>query len=269
MNNLTFLEETENTTIYVVEDELQGLVSIPKDLNNNIKVYMAFEKNKNEFISKMKEITKTINNNQDGILIITIIKNNINEIDYPNILAKIKNLVNKIYNDILKEKKVTKENFIKKIEFLSSEEEYNNLINWLCLQNPNKFHLNNQKLMNTKILNETTRGEILTQNIEKITISPFSQPINNLNNTNGTENNLEPITEKLTIGSFTPTINNSSFPKNETTNNVNQPEEVNKKKLLRVPDHHNNAAFIKLPTIIFVLIMSLVIGITFSISLLK
>jgi len=259
MKNLTFLEETENAIIYVVNDELQGLVSIPKVLTNNIKVYMTLEdETKNEFISQMKEITKTINNNLNGILIIAIMKNNINEIEYPNILDKIKNLVNKIYNDILNEKKLTKNNFIKKIEFISSEKQYKNLINWLCLQNPNKFHLEHQKLTETKKLNE---HDIATSNIENRAINPSPQ-FNSSNYVNAT-----PITEKLTIGSFTPPINNTNFPQNKTTNNINQ-QEINNKTLIKV-SYHNNSAFIKLPTIIFIIIMSLVIGITFSISLLK
>ena len=319
MNNLVKFHETESDTIYMIQDKMQGLVDVPHDLKDNIKLFMIFKDNtieslqeneRQSLISEMINFSKNINNDsEDGLFVVAFIEDsiltNVNAFTYSEELYKIKSLVNNIYNKLLGEGKVRKENFIKKVELLYSDERYKTFMDWLCLQNHSKFHANNyQELLNKNIVkenNNTLPQDIATtpvqsfnnKNAEKVNISP--DKVNNLNigqptiNTstfneqslnNVTQpNNVIPISEKLSIGSVKQihNFNNNQFYGDATSsgggpsNAPNQSSELAKTKTLvkTMPTNHRNAAFINWHTIILILVMSFVIGISFSIYLLK
>lgn len=280
MDNLMKFSETESDIIYMIDNN-QGLVSIPKDLKNNIKVFMMFgdsnisEEERNKIVNNISEVSKRINDNDDdGICIVTFINSDVTNtndaIIYTEELNRIKMLVNNIYNKLLAEGKFTKDNFVKKIELLYTDLKYKNFMDFLCLQNPSKFHANSyQELMN-EVIRENSNSNMDNTNTTTVNNTPVSNASNNyvnnnvtypsqfdsntdyINNTNSLAkpNSVEPINEGLSIGSVPFEYQN-----------------LNNKTLVKTKP--NNAAFIKLPTIIFIIAMSLVIGITISVSLLK
>ena len=267
MNNLLKFKETNYEIIYMIEDDTQGLVSVPKDLKNNIKVFMLFGDNnssseeKNNLSNTISEISKRINiDNENGLCIVAFLNNYaINSgdaISYTTELNKLKILVNNIYNKLLGNGNLTKENFIKEIQLLCNNDKYKNFIDFLCLQNPSKFHLNNyHELMSKTIVDNSINNASNNYNISSF--------YNNAN-TIAQPRNTEPINESLSIGNvpinyqYHSDVSSGGGPANNITNS--------KTLVKKLP---NNAAFIKLPTIILIVVMSLVIGIVISISLLK
>lgn len=278
MNDLMKLRETESDTIYMIESDMQGLVSVPKKLQNNIKVFMMFGNNNNENQNKLLEdisiVSKQINsNNDEGLCIIAFISSEIlttnNAITYTRELNRIKELVNSIYNKILKEHKLTKENFVKKIELLYSDERYKDFMDFLCLQNPNKFHTSSYQ----ELVSKTTQSDTSSNNkdLETTQVLPRAYTnqfvvSDNYNQVVTQPNNVTPIAEKLSIGNAQ--INQYSSDNSESGGPSNS--NIENKTLTRtIPTNHGNAAFINLTTIILILIISLVIGISFSIYVLR
>ena len=293
MNNLLKLYENQYDTIYVVNDKIQGLVDIPKNLKNNIKLFMIFkddnldklhETEKQKLITEIINTSKKINsNNDEGLFVVAFIEDNIltntNAFTYTNELYKIKSLVNNIYNKLLSEGKLKKENFIKKVELLYSDNRYKNFMDWLCLQDSSKFHANSyQELLNNN--NTLQTPPVIQPNINnnmsiesKMTLNNTQQINNNISIQNVTQpNNTTPITETLTIGSVKPsqiyndTTSSGGGPSNQF---IGQSNQLAKPKILVKTLPKNNAAFINWSTIIFILTMSFVIGISLSIYLLN
>lgn len=284
MNNLIKLQENDNNTVYILDEKLQGLVSVPKDLKNNIRVFMLFKDNvekeldKDKVINEILEVSKKINLGEDnGICIVAFMGKTLsdnNAIAYANELNNVKDFVNKIYNSLLSEGKLTKENFIKKLELLCNHDKYKNFIDFLCLQDPEKFYSNSyDKLMTKKnqdnldvqttvtsnlnnqltepVVNNVTSHNILNQqNVDLINNATMAAPIN-----------VTPITETLSIGNIPNNYQNTeSTSGGGPSNNIS-----NNNVLVRTKPN----AFIKLPAVIFILVMSLVIGISVSLYFLK
>ena len=314
MNNLSIFKETESEIIYKVQDEIQGLVSVPKDLKNNIKVFMMFGNNindnldkENELISNLTNVSKKINiGEDDGVCIVAFVDSNVlsseNAFTYTNQLNNIKNLVNKIYNMLLRDGKFTKNNFIRKIELLSPDDKYKTFMDFLCLQNPSKFHVSSyQEIMskgpefveevNNNIFmtsleenfsqNKTTELDTNNSNVISQNNLMESKPIELTTNNNTITQSTTPtyVTEKLSINNvpYFPNVNqnfnsdNSSGggPSMNDGYNPSVNSLSNPKTLVKKLPTNSNAAFIKWPTIVFILTMSLVIGIALSLYLLK
>jgi len=265
MSNLLKFNENETDIIYMINSELQGLVSVPKDLNTNIKVFILFKNSKeniqgiDSLSNEILEISRKINNaNDNGICIAAFMENALsdgNAITYTNELNKVKSLVNTVYNALLKEGKFTKDNFIKKLELLSKEDNFKNFIDFLCLLDPSKFHANSYQ-------------DLMSKNAQENTVNNPNMNIQANNATNNvgmfTQNNIQPVAGNIPIGG-TPMnyqYNGDTSGGGGPSNNIS-----NNKILVKKLPH--NAAFIKLPAVILILIMSLVIGISFSVYLLK
>jgi len=269
MNDLIKFYENENDTTYTINSNgQQGLVSIPKVLNNNIKVFMFFKDSllrddeKQQLMFDIQAISQKINkDNDEGMLIVSLMSNdfliNEDEMMRQKELENIKNLVNNIYNKLLSDGKLRKENFVKKIELISLDSKYNNFVNWLCSQNPSKFHnVSYQELLKKEDNKDMQNSVFINQNVANI----FNEP-NRQSTMMGMQSNVKPISESLSIG--TPKIEN-----------INQNGQyfgysgnlANPKTLVRkMPNNNNNnAAFIKWYTTLFILVLSLVVGIAIS-----
>jgi len=263
MVNLIKYYETEKEIFYLLSDENQALVTIPKDLNNNIKVFMSFKdkdfKNINEeerknIINEMKEVKENIKENSIIIDMFTL-QNNLednNAFAFSNELNNIKQVVNTIYNTLLQNGNVKKEDFVKKVELISLDNKYDNFINWLSMQNPNKFH----KYDYQQILEKKKSEEELF--LQKTQTSIFRK------------DEIKPIIESLSIG-MPQLTNNSNTP---VSSQYNSEENINKtfvpKTLSLKPDQNSkNAGFINWTTTLFILTISLIIGIVTSILILK
>ena len=272
MSNLSKFHENDKDIFYTLNGENQGFVSIPKDLNNNIKVFMIFKSSnlqgneRNKLMSDMNNITRMINTgNDDGICIISLIENsfleNENVVSYGKELIRIKKLVNTIYNELLGNGNLKRENFIKKLELLSLDNRYNDFINWLCMQNPSKFHfVSYQELVNN--YNQNVHGNVF---INKNVTTIFNDP-----NMASVQANVIPTQESLSIGTprlpdnFNDTSSGGGPAKNNDQYTMNN---VKVKKLVKNPP--TSHGFIKWYTTLFILLASLAIGITISVVLVK
>lgn len=272
MNNLIKLQANETGTIYILDEKLQGLVSVPNDLKNSIKVFMLFkastekEIDKDKVINEILEVSRQINLGEDnGICIVTFMNNNLsdsNALTYANELNNIKGFVNKIYNSLLRDGKLTKENFVKRLELLYKDDEYKSFIDFLCIQDSDKFHSNSyDELINKKISESPAISNLNNSNLSNQVVNPVDN--NDIINNSSiiTPTNISPVNETLSIGNIP--INHQST-ENDTSggpsNNIS-----NNKLLVKTKPN----AFIKLPTVILILLMSFVIGISFSLYFLK
>lgn len=266
MSNLVKYYVTETNTIYMIKGNGHGLVSVPNVLKNNIKIFMIFkdnslqvlqQKDRNQLISEMLEINKKINrNNNEGMFIVTFIEDEILKNEDPFVfneeLDKIKELVNTIYNKLLSEGNLRKENFVKKVELVSLDGKYDSFINWLCLQNPSKFHaISYQQLLKNT---EEKNNVFINQNSASIFNEPTKQ-----STMMGMQSNIKPINESLSIGTPKVVPNNNNY------------QHIKQKTLVRTMPNNRpgSAAFIKWYTTLFILLASLVIGICVSIVLVK
>lgn len=276
MANTTKIYENQYDVVYALNSDLNGMFSVPKNLENNIKVFMMFvnnpqnESDRNGVVDKLLRISKNVNTGNNNSLSIVVFFNNDILLDnsvssYERSISKIKNLVNEIYNNLLAEGIYTKSNFIKVVELLYEDDRYINLINYLCSNNPKKFHANRyQTIMSNSSLNEN----VSTNNLDSSSTSNNLNSLKEFTISSGFNNNfssqqpiVQPISETLSIGSYVPYYDDTSG-SGGPSNNINN----NKVLVKKLP---KNAAFIKLPTVLLILIISLVIGIGFGIYLLK
>lgn len=263
MVNLIKYYETEKEIFYLLSDENQALVTIPKDLNNNIKVFMSFkdkdfksinEEERKNIINEMKEVKENIKENSI-IIDMFALQNNLednNAFAFSNELNNIKQVVNTIYNTLLQNGNVKKEDFVKKVELISLDNKYDNFINWLSMQNPNKFN----KYDYQQILEKKKSEEELF--LQKTQTSIFRK------------DEIKPIIESLSIG-MPQLTNNSNTPVSSQYNNE---ENINKnfvpKTMTLKPNQNSkNAGFINWTTTLFILTISLIIGIVTSVLILK
>lgn len=268
MDELMKYFETGTNSLYVLDDNNQSLVSIPKDLASNIKVFMIFkdkslqEQNRNNFINEIYGIARMLNNgNNDALFIVNFVNNNVldspSENTYSEELDKIKGLVNNVYNKLLKEGKVKRENFIKKVQLISLDGRYNPFTNWVCTKNPSKFRAAYCPPVSTNTnANIKPKSNVF---INQNSASIFNEP-NKQSSMMVMQSNLKPINESLSIG--TPTNFNYA--------NSNNKEIVKQKTLVKkLPTNHKNAAFIKWYTTLAILLFSIVFGIVISVVLVK
>lgn len=276
MANTTKIYENQSDVVYALNSDLNGIFSVPKDLENNIKVFMIFgnnpqnENDRNNVVQKMLRISKNINTaNNVGLSIVAFVDNDIlldnTTNSYEKSVAKIKNLVNEIYNKLLAEGNYTKSNFIKVVELLYEDDRYINLINYLCTHNSKKFHaIRYQDIMSNSSLNEN----VSTNNLNSSSTSNNLNSLKDFTSSFGVNNSfssqqptVQPISETLSIGSYVPYYD-------DTSSSGGPSNSIDKTKVL-VKKLPNNAAFIKISTVLLILIISLVIGIGFGIYLLK
>ena len=111
MDNPIKYQEDDYGIIY---SYLDSYISVPNSIQDNIKLCLSFEKNQTDLVNSMNKYRT------EGNILFLTITNNISEVDYINELARIKMLVNQVYNLILKEKKLSRDKFIRKIEILNN-----------------------------------------------------------------------------------------------------------------------------------------------------
>lgn len=227
MDNPIKYQEDDYGIIY---SYLDSFISVPNSIQDNIKLCLSFEKNQTDLVNSMNKY-KT-----EGNILFLTITNNISEVDYINELARIKMLVNQVYNLILKEKKLSRDKFIRKIEILNNGNN-KEFANWLCEHYSNKFYI----------------GEALNDDIFKDKDVIFNTPeTDTVNNVPVVNSSYTPTDEKLSIG--------------EVDSIYKEAVNVSKGSYRA---SNNNAAFIKLPMIILVLLLSTIIGVGISIFMLK
>ena len=266
------INENEANVIYKLNGNQQGIFSVPKHLNNNIKVFMFFCDNKleysdqNKLISSIQSISSTLNKDEDnGICIISFVDSdflkNQNVVGFGNQFIKTKKLVNTIYNYLLKDGNVQKENFIKKVELISFDNNYTAFIDWLCSQNPSKFHsFDYQSLFVQKNNTNIQKGVFINNNEASIFNEPTKQSAMTASQTG-----IKPITQSLSIGN--PKFENNYNPSNNQYSGYNN-QAINQKQLVRIPpNNHGSSAFIKWYNVLLILGLSLVIGTVIACSL--
>lgn len=227
MDNPIKYQEDDYGIIY---SYLDSYISVPNSIQDNIKLCLSFEKNQTDLVNSMNKYRT------EGNILFLTITNNISEVDYINELARIKMLVNQVYNLILKEKKLSRDKFIRKIEILNNGNN-KEFANWLCEHYSNKFYI----------------GEALNDDIFKDKDVIFNTPeTDTVNNVPVVNSSYTPTDEKLSIG--------------EVDSIYKEAVNVSKGSYRA---SNNNAAFIKLPMIILVLLLSTIIGVGISIFMLK
>ena len=227
MDNPIKYQEDDYGIIY---SYLDSYISVPNSIQDNIKLCLSFEKNQTDLVNSMNKYRT------EGNILFLTITNNISEVDYINELARIKMLINQVYNLILKEKKLSRDKFIRKIEILNNGNN-KEFANWLCEHYSNKFYI----------------GEALNDDIFKDKDVIFNTPeTDTVNNVPVVNSSYTPTDEKLSIG--------------EVDSIYKEAVNVSKGSYRA---SNNNAAFIKLPMIILVLILSTIIGVGISIFMLK
>lgn len=227
MDNPIKYQEDDYGIIY---SYLDSYISVPNSIQDNIKLCLSFEKNQTDLVNSMNKYRT------EGNILFLTITNNISEVDYINELARIKMLINQVYNLILKEKKLSRDKFIRKIEILNNGNN-KEFANWLCEHYSNKFYI----------------GEALNDYIFKDKDVIFNTPeTDTVNNVPVVNSSYTPTDEKLSIG--------------EVDSIYKEAVNVSKGSYRA---SNNNAAFIKLPMIILVLLLSTIIGVGISIFMLK
>lgn len=258
MTNLTKYYETANENVFIINSNRQALASVPKNLNNNIKIFLTFKDNsfqnmndtdRNSLFYEIQEVSQKITDNSSSGIYITAflndqIINDDRENSYSTELNKIKNIVNCVYNKLLIDGQIKKGDVIKRLELVYTDSKYNGFINWLCLQNPKKYHaVSYQNIINDK-KSENRNGVFINNNSASI----FNEP-NKQSTMMGMQSNMRPINESLSIG--TP---------------QNLPN-FSKTLIKSTPNNHGNAAFIKWYTSVFILVICLIIGVVVSLIL--
>lgn len=280
MYDLIRFFENENYTMYTLSVNGQVFASVPKNLKGNIKTFMLFkdsilqEQEKNRLMSDMQAIYNRINtNDESGILIVSLFDSNFlmneNVVTYGKEFVKIKNIVNSIYNKLLSDGEVKKENFVREVKLLTFDSKYKDFSSWLCMQNPSRFQsMGYYELF--PVQEESKKSEFFTS---QNTASIFNEP-NSQSTMMGMQSNIKPIEASLSIK--TPKFEDISSsggggPVNSGGQYVNYTNQIsNQKKLVKtLPHNHGNAAFIKWYTALFILLASLIIGITVSLILVK
>lgn len=226
MNELVKYQTDDYGIIY---NYLDFFISVPNNIQNNIKLRLSFEKDQTELVNSMNKYRTK----DDNVLFLSV-TNDINNNDFIDELTKIKKIVNDIYNLILKEKHLTKNNFIKKIELIDNG---NNpeFVKWLCEYYPNRFYKSEKE------------HQDLFSNKEFIFNTPLTDSVNSVPVVNSS---YTPTKEKISIGELDPIYKE----------NINTNTKINKL---------NNNAFIKLPMIMLMLIVISITALIITLVLLK
>ena len=219
----------------IIYSYVDSYISVPKGIQNNIKLCLSFEKNQTDLVNSMNKYRT------EGNILFLTITNNIPEVDYIYELSRIKRLVNQVYNLVLKEKNLSRDKFIRKIEILNNGNN-KEFVNWLCVHYSNKFYKSGMQVDN------------VFKNNDVIFNTPKTDTVNNVPVVNSS---YTPTDEKLSIGEINPVYKTLPNPNTQ----------VNNGGFYR--SSNNNAAFIKLPMIILVLLLSTIIGVGISIFMLK
>lgn len=219
----------------IIYSYLDSYISVPNGIQNNIKLCLSFEKNQTDLVNSMNKYRT------EGNILFLTITNNIPEVDYIYELSRIKRLVNQVYNFVLKEKNLSRDKFIRKIEILNNGNN-KEFVNWLCEHYSNKFYKSGMQVDN------------VFKNNDVIFNTPKTDTVNNVPVVNSS---YTPTDEKLSIGEIDPVYKTLPNPNTQ----------VNNGGFYR--SSNNNAAFIKLPMIILVLLLSTIIGVGISIFMLK
>ncbi len=219
----------------IIYSYLDSYISVPNGIQNNIKLCLSFEKNQTDLVNSMNKYRT------EGNILFLTITNNIPEVDYIYELSRIKRLVNQVYNLVLKEKNLSRDKFIRKIEILNNGNN-KEFVNWLCEHYSNKFYKSGIQVDN------------VFKNNDVIFNTPKTDTVNNVPVVNSS---YTPTDEKLSIGEIDPVYKTLPNPNTQ----------VNNGGFYR--SSNNNAAFIKLPMIILVLLLSTIIGVGISIFMLK
>lgn len=219
----------------IIYSYLDSYISVPNGIQNNIKLCLSFEKNQTDLVNSMNKYRT------EGNILFLTITNNIPEVDYIYELSRIKRLVNQVYNLVLKEKNLSRDKFIRKIEILNNGNN-KEFVNWLCEHYSNKFYKSGMQVDN------------VFKNNDVIFNTPKTDTVNNVPVVNSS---YTPTDEKLSIGEIDPVYKTLPNPNTQ----------INNSGFYR--SSNNNAAFIKLPMIILVLLLSTIIGVGISIFMLK
>lgn len=144
------ISQDNYSSVYSSNDSngMSYYVSVPNNLNSFLRFFIMF-KNENDLkdsdgvIKSMSKVNKNIDDiNYSEILIFSELSDEIEASSYVNELARIKEIVNDIYNTLLKNG-LRKDLFVRKIEVIISNELHRKFLNWVSLQNKDKFHLIN------------------------------------------------------------------------------------------------------------------------------
>ena len=219
----------------IIYSYLDSYISVPNGIQSNIKLCLSFEKNQTDLVNSMNKYRT------EGNILFLTITNNIPEVDYIYELSRIKRLVNQVYNLVLKEKNLSRDKFIRKIEIINNGNN-KEFVNWLCEHYSNKFYKSGMQVDN------------VFKNNDVIFNTPKTDTVNNVPVVNSS---YTPTDEKLSIGEIDPVYKTLPNPNTQ----------VNNGGFYR--SSNNNAAFIKLPMIILVLLLSTIIGVGISIFMLK
>lgn len=219
----------------IIYSYLDSYISVPNGIQNNIKLCLSFEKNQTDLVNSMNKYRT------EGNILFLTITNNIPEVDYIYELSRIKRLVNQVYNLVLKEKNLSRDKFIRKIEILNNGNN-KEFVNWLCVHYSNKFYKSGMQVDN------------VFKNNDVIFNTPKTDTVNNVPVVNSS---YTPTDEKLSIGEINPVYKTLPNPNTQVNNGG------------FYSSSNNNAAFIKLPMIILVLLLSTIIGVGISIFMLK
>lgn len=219
----------------IIYSYLDSFISVPNSIQNNIKLCLSLEKNQTDLVNSMNKYRT------DGNILFLTITNNISEIDYINELARIKRLVNQVYNLVLKEKNLSRDKFIRKIEIINNGNN-KEFVNWLCEHYSNKFYKSEMQVDN------------VFKNNDVIFNTPKTDTVNNVPVVNSS---YTPTDEKLSIGELDSVYKTLPNPNTQANNG----------SFYR--SSNNNAAFIKLPMIMLVLLLATIIGLSISVFMLK
>lgn len=166
-------------------------VSVPNNLNNFLRFFIMFENGdelmkSDEVIRNMSKVNRDIDDaNYSEILIFGELnsKNIEDTSKYVDELNRIKGIVNDVYNTLLRNG-LGKELFIRKIEVIVSNELHRKFLNWVNLQNDEKFHLINMptgKVLEGSVIDDLFLSERKAIFVDNESNDVFPKPLNNDN----------------------------------------------------------------------------------------
>lgn len=276
MDGLMKYYETTNDITYVLGDENQSIVSIPKDLANHIKIFVIikdkslFEHNRNNIVNEIFYISKMINNgNNDAIYLVSFVNSNLvvnqNEEVYSKEINRIKEHVNIAYNSLLRNGSLNKGDFIRKVQLISLNNKFANFINWTCMKNPTKFRAVNYQAVVSSIPNEQVNKNPMF--IDNNSANIFSEPTRQSAMVAAMHSNGKPINEALSIG--TPRVSPNMNTKVSANNGGYFKIKDNNVKSLSHTPSVGGQGFIKWPTIIFIMLITLLVSFTITVFIIK
>ncbi len=277
MDGLMKYYETTSDITYVLGEENQSIVSVPKDLANHIKVFVIikdkslFEHNRNNLLNEITYISKMINNgNNDAIYMVSFINSNLivnpNEELYSKEVKKIKEHVNIAYNSLLKSSSFKRENFIRKVQLVSLNGKFTNLINWTCMKEPTKF-----RAVSYQTFIDTTPKEPVKKNpmfIDNNSANIFSEPTRQSAMVAAMHSNGKPVNEALSIGTprVNPNMNAHVSANNGGYFKIKDNQDIN---TLSFDNSKLKQGFIKWPTIVFIMVITLLVSFTITVYIIK